>query len=217
MTDKYEAMREAAEKLPPGYDYVMEKEEILELLYELAALKGNADRYRWLRDDCGLVEWKSMTGSADYCLPSGRTLDVTIDATREQKTMSKYPEDKPFGEWTPEQQREFKISVRVDGKKYEVFSFGKWKPGQGVETEYDPLPYLRHRLAPEPEIPDSIDWSHVHPDFTRMYRKENWHCAGIYDKSGKLIGSALYFASYKRGNMESCTVYRPGFEPEGEK
>lgn len=129
--------------------------------------------------------------------------------------MSKYPEDKPFGEWSPEQQREFLINIRVDGKTYEVYRYG-WVKGTGEISIQAPKAHFYYRLAPEPEIPDSIDWSHVNADFARMYRKENWDGAGIYDKHGKLIGSTLHFASYKRGNMKECTVYRPGFEPTEE-
>ncbi|WP_320533624.1 hypothetical protein [Robbsia andropogonis] len=83
MTDKYEALREAAEKVPPGYNYVMDKEEILELLDELAALKVDAYRYQWLRrtfiaDD---ESWPDDVAEAK----TGEQLDVAIDAAREGK------------------------------------------------------------------------------------------------------------------------------------
>ncbi|KKB61518.1 hypothetical protein WM40_22505 [Robbsia andropogonis] len=131
--------------------------------------------------------------------------------------MSKYPEDKPFGEWSPEQQREFKIDVLVDGKRWETAWPGVgWIPAM-VGHRFNVTLEHYYRLAPEPEISDSIDWSHLGEQCTRLYRMEGWECAGIYDKYGRLIFSAAIFASYKRGNMESCTIYRPGFEPEGEK
>ncbi|WP_429498896.1 hypothetical protein ACQUFY_06325 [Robbsia andropogonis] len=129
--------------------------------------------------------------------------------------MSKYPEDKPFGKWTPEQQREFKIDVLVDGKDWQspsVEQHDSWVTREGVKPLFGDL--CRYRLAPEPQIPDSIEWSHVHPDIVKMHRVENWEYANFINSQGQGIGITRNFASYKRGNMESCTVYRPGFEPE---
>ncbi|WP_429499058.1 hypothetical protein ACQUFY_08170 [Robbsia andropogonis] len=130
--------------------------------------------------------------------------------------MSKYPEDKPFGKWTPEQQREFKIDVLVDGKDWQspsVEQHDSWVTRGGVKPLFGDL--CRYRLAPEPQIPDSIDWSHVHIDWIKLTRR-------AHENALLTTGLGYYckvegFASYKRGNMESCTVYRPGFEPEGEK
>ena len=130
--------------------------------------------------------------------------------------MNKYPEDKRFGEWTPEQQREFKIEVLVDGKQWQ----SAWNLCRGfcapvtdqLPSFYDDVYY---RLAPA-EIPDSIDWSHVHPDFTVMSRDDDGEYRGHAALWGVNVPSypAKAFASYKRGNMESCVVYRPGFEPK---
>ncbi|WP_429497319.1 hypothetical protein ACQUFY_12130 [Robbsia andropogonis] len=128
--------------------------------------------------------------------------------------MSKYPEDKPFGKWTPEQQREFKIDVLVDGKDWQspsVEQHDSWVTREGVKPLFGDL--CRYRLAPEPQIPDSIEWSHVHPDLIAMTRYAGNH-PRLYDGAGKMRAIASVFASYKRGNMESCLVYRPGFEPE---
>lgn len=133
--------------------------------------------------------------------------------------MSKYPEDKPFGEWTPEQQREFKIAVFIDRRKYEVRStlHEEWVEGDatGYKNQELIMPVF-YRLAPEPEpeIPDSIDWSHVHPDYIKLINRHG--LVTLIDDRGNEIG-AFGFASYKLGNMKSCTVYRPGFEPKGEK
>jgi len=132
--------------------------------------------------------------------------------------MSKYPEDKPFGEWTPEQQREFKIDTRVDGKRWETkwAMDDYWKtPVEGNVPHYAEDSF--YRLAPEPEIPDSIDWSHVHPDAVKMRRFSNWKSSDLKDINDDFVGGTNGFASYKRGNMKECTVYRPGFEPEGEE
>jgi len=49
---------------------------------EIDALKVEARRYRWLRDECGIVEYRALTRStnASGMLPSGDTLDEAIDA-----------------------------------------------------------------------------------------------------------------------------------------
>lgn len=71
-----------------------------------------------------------------------------------------------------------------------------------------------YRAAKEPEIPDSIEWSHVHPDFKHLRREpggdiyfysiapslnkafKQWvSVAGRCEKGGA-------FASYKKGSME---------------
>ncbi|MCP1118883.1 hypothetical protein [Robbsia andropogonis] len=130
--------------------------------------------------------------------------------------MSKYPEDKVFGEWTPEQQREFKIDTLIDGKRWEakmVASKVGWiTKDRASLPSYAPDVY--YRLAPEPEIPDSIDWSHVHPDAVGMNRAIDWDYALFFNEGEAVVGYTNAHASYKRGNMESCTVYRPGFDSE---
>jgi hypothetical protein len=48
---------------------------------ELIALM--AERYRWLRDECGVVEYKAIAGSiGPGMLPSGQRLDAAIDKAR---------------------------------------------------------------------------------------------------------------------------------------
>lgn len=48
---------------------------------ELAALRKDALRYRWLRDGCGVVEYKAIAGSiGPGMLPSGDKLQAAIDA-----------------------------------------------------------------------------------------------------------------------------------------
>ena len=55
---------------------------------ENEALRKDAERYRWLRDACGVVAYKKIAGSiGPGMLPSGERLDCVIDAvmvTREQ-------------------------------------------------------------------------------------------------------------------------------------
>lgn len=48
---------------------------------ELAALRKDALRYRWLRDGCGVVEYKAIAGSiGPGMLPSGDKMQAAIDA-----------------------------------------------------------------------------------------------------------------------------------------
>lgn len=43
--------------------------------------QADAERYRYLRDRCGVVEYKAIAGSIDPgMLPSGAKLDVAVDA-----------------------------------------------------------------------------------------------------------------------------------------
>jgi hypothetical protein len=43
--------------------------------------QADAERYRYLRDRCGVVEYKAIAGSiCPGMLPSGETLDVAVDA-----------------------------------------------------------------------------------------------------------------------------------------
>ncbi|MCF5723902.1 hypothetical protein [Pseudomonas syringae] len=52
-----------------------------ELKAENEALRKDAERYRYLRDRCGLVEYKAFAGSiGPGMLPSGEALDAAIDA-----------------------------------------------------------------------------------------------------------------------------------------
>ncbi|MGF0237583.1 hypothetical protein ACQR3P_01670 [Rhodococcus sp. IEGM1300] len=52
-----------------------------QLKAENEALRNDAERYRYLRDCCGLVEYKRIAGSiGPGMLPSGERLDITVDA-----------------------------------------------------------------------------------------------------------------------------------------
>ena len=51
-----------------------------QLKAENEALRKDAERYRWLRDSCGLVEYKVIAGSIGAgMLPSGEKLESAID------------------------------------------------------------------------------------------------------------------------------------------
>lgn len=54
--------------------------EIMQLA-EIESLRKDAERYRWLRDQCGIVEYKAIAGSIDSgMLPSGESLDAALSA-----------------------------------------------------------------------------------------------------------------------------------------
>lgn len=54
---------------------------IQSLRADCEALRRDAARYRWLRDQCGLVEYKAIAGSiGPGMLPCGEELQVAIDA-----------------------------------------------------------------------------------------------------------------------------------------
>lgn len=49
------------------------------------ALRKDAERYRWLRDGCGIVEYKAIAGSiGPGMLPSGQVLEDAIDAAMDK-------------------------------------------------------------------------------------------------------------------------------------
>lgn len=55
--------------------------DIDQLKAENEALRKDALRYRWLRDGCGVVEYKAIAGSiGPGMLPSGDKLQAAIDA-----------------------------------------------------------------------------------------------------------------------------------------
>lgn len=48
--------------------------------------KKDAARFKWLRDTCGIVEYKRWFGSiGPGMLPSGQRLEITIDTAMEAK------------------------------------------------------------------------------------------------------------------------------------
>ena len=48
---------------------------------EVQALRKDAERYRWLRDQCGIVEYQAIAGSiGSGMLPSGESLDAALSA-----------------------------------------------------------------------------------------------------------------------------------------
>ncbi|QHF28557.1 hypothetical protein [Pseudomonas sp. R32] len=53
---------------------------------ENEVLRKDAERYRWLRDECGVVAYKEIAGSiGPGMLPSGEKLEAAIDAAKERE------------------------------------------------------------------------------------------------------------------------------------
>jgi hypothetical protein len=148
---------------------------------------------------------------------------------------------KPFGELSDEEKGELLLEW-YSGKRIEYlraepdmwkpfnYSFGTWLS-----------PHAIYRIAPEPLIPDSINWDHVAPEWKYMVRLPNgdaillraepirdcggkavlcgsdaWQMARepTWDFYGMTSASAHLFASYKRGTVDwkDSLVIRPGHE-----
>ena len=121
---------------------------------------------------------------------------------------------KPFGELSDAEKGAL-LLAHYEGKRIEfVRSDGAW--GTTLPHWCNDIIY---RVAPEPLIPDSIDWSHVAPEVVAMARNdddktsrlfktvpfvENWWC-------GEVCADAKYFASYRRGTVDwkDSLVRRP--------
>lgn len=113
-----------------------------------------------------------------------------------------------FGELSNEEKAKLVLGHYCEGKTLQFFSnfTDTW---QKIGGSGDPcwISDYRYRLAPEPEIPDSIDWDHVADGFDIMTRGSEPSSSWLH--SGVISYPARIFASYKRGNMSSCTVKRP--------
>ena len=63
------------------------EEKLLALEAENAALREDAERYRWLRDEChdtpiGVYEWTGLNGAQRRIFLGANELDEAIDAAR---------------------------------------------------------------------------------------------------------------------------------------
>lgn len=116
------------------------------------------------------------------------------------------------------------IAAHMRGEKIEFMwniSPGLWYPAPKPEWDFSKYEY---RIAPpEPKVPDTIDWSHVSPEFKFMARNESGK-AWIYNNAPRPVDGAWRvwrsidfflqaenFASYKRGTVEwhESLVERP--------
>lgn len=127
---------------------------------------------------------------------------------------------KPFGELSRAEKGELLLS-RHEGKLVEILTS---RHGWLTAREYDFWDEARHyRIAPEPLIPDSINWDHVAPEYNCMARDEYLLArlyrnkpviSGTFWTDGEISIYAKYFSSYKRGTVdwEDSLVIRPGHE-----
>jgi hypothetical protein len=88
-----------------------------------------------------------------------------------------------------------------------------------------------YRGKPAPLVPDSINWDHVAPEYICMARDKDGRALlhSVRVKVDECIWrgvecfayatDAEAFASYRQGTFpwEQSLVYRPGYEPKGEK
>lgn len=122
--------------------------------------------------------------------------------------------DRPFGLLDPETQE----ALRIEGRKgnVEVFCDGGWMTGGSISI----CDHLTYRARPAPFVPDTIDWSHVAPEWKWMARDEDGE--GFLFRSMPEIDDGGYwcddenleadvFASYRRGTVawQDSLVKRP--------
>jgi hypothetical protein len=115
---------------------------------------------------------------------------------------------KPFGELSDEEKGKL-LLAHHEGKRIERHA-NCYDPAWMVV--HNPLfcDGGRYRIAPEPLIPDSINWDHVAPewkymareadDSVRLYRFKPVINGTVWTDS-RLCIYAQYFASYKRGTV----------------
>lgn len=122
---------------------------------------------------------------------------------------------KPFGELSDAEKGAL-LLAHHDGKRIEfVRSDGAWEITQ--PHWYRDVVY---RIAPEPLIPDFIDWSHVAPEVVAIARGPGCEFAACYLSIpsmrgdhwfAALMGYTNLFASYRRGTVDwkDSLVRRP--------
>lgn len=124
-------------------------------------------------------------------------------------------ECKPFGELSDAEKGAL-LLAHHEGKKIELLANCKhW-----TRATPDWSKHCTYRIAPEPLIPDFIDWNHVAPEFNFMARDKNGR---LYLFGGEPrpeddmwsgfgpAAKAHVFASYRRGTVEwkDSLVRRP--------
>ncbi|WP_085599744.1 MULTISPECIES: hypothetical protein [unclassified Pseudomonas] len=80
---EYLSAADLVEKVRWGVDHLCDVHErrLGDAKAENEAQRKDAERYRWLRDRCGIVEYKAIAGSiGPGMLPSGEKLEMAIDA-----------------------------------------------------------------------------------------------------------------------------------------
>jgi hypothetical protein len=125
---------------------------------------------------------------------------------------------KPFGELSDEEKGKL-LLAHHEGKRIERHA-NCYDPAWMVV--HNPLfcDGGRYRIAPEPLIPDSINWDHVSGDVVAMARNDGDFYAKFFSEipcaeswwCGKVRGHTTSHASYKRGTVDwkDSLVIRPG-------
>lgn len=126
-----------------------------------------------------------------------------------------------FGELSKSEKMEI-FEAWIDGEGLEYKTHNEWVKvfGNSTPAFYS---YTTDRIKPKELIPDSIDWSHVAPEYKWMARDEDgkaylhiaepdigpseWH-----SDETLVYGYAQTFASYKQGTVDwkDSLVKRPG-------
>lgn len=127
---------------------------------------------------------------------------------------------KPFGEMSDAEKGAL-LLAHHEGKRIELHDhLDGWERCTNPQFLADFI----YRIAPEPKVPDSIDWEHVSDDVVAIARCGNDRPASLFSKRppvleeglwiGNSVGCAGLFASYRRGTVEwqDSLVIRPGYE-----
>jgi len=122
--------------------------------------------------------------------------------------------NKPFGELSDAEKGAL-LLAHHEGKRIELLDNSKhW-----TRATPDWSKYCTYRIAPEPLIPDSINWDHVAPEWKFMARDKD-RDAWLFDILpnerddawwGRDFTRARHFASYRRGTVDwkDSLVRRP--------
>lgn len=97
------------------------------------------------------------------------------------------------------------IGYYIERRPVQFWNFNHWMDKENAGCI---LLNTRYRFAPEPQIPDSINWDHVADGYDTLNRPGSSDNAWVHGLGDAVTATA--FASYRRGNMKSCTVKRPG-------
>jgi hypothetical protein len=121
---------------------------------------------------------------------------------------------KPFGELSRAEKGEL-LLAHHEGKRIELLCGEEWKKAAPAWVDWK-----IYRIAPEPLIPDSINWDHVSGDVVAMARNDGDFYAKFFSEipcaeswwCGKVRGHTTSHASYKRGTVDwkDSLVIRPG-------
>jgi hypothetical protein len=129
----------------------------------------------------------------------------------------------PFGQLTRIEQA-LLLLAKHEGKRIEVHEYDypcnyAWREKLNPSWRDDFI----YRIAPEPLIPDSINWDHVAPEYNYMARDEDGG-AVLFRRPPQqhlrqwggfaFCGNAQDFTSYRRGTVDwkDSLVIRPGHE-----